>query len=108
LPAGIELDIGFSRLLACCDMAHSDADGPPEEVSNVPAETPLVLREVSNGVATLTLNRPDRLNAWTPDLQAQLYGSLAEMKSDPDVRVVVITGAGRGFCVGADTEVLQV
>ncbi len=70
-------------------------------------ETPLVLREVSDGVATLTLNRPERLNAWTPDLQEQLYGLFDELKGDPEVRVVVLTGAGRGFCVGADTEVLE-
>lgn len=73
----------------------------------MPADTPLVLREVSNGVATVTLNRPDRMNAWTPGLQEQLFGTLEEFADDPDVRVVVITGAGRGFCVGADTEVLQ-
>lgn len=66
-----------------------------------------VLYEVENGVATLTLNRPERLNGWTPDLQARLFGLLDTMTVDPEVRVVIITGSGRAFCAGADMDVLS-
>ncbi|GGU15017.1 enoyl-CoA hydratase-related protein [Nocardioides albus] len=66
-----------------------------------------VLYEISDGVVTLTLNRPDRSNGWTPALQTRLYGLLDEMADDPDVRVVIITGAGRAFCAGADMEMLS-
>lgn len=67
----------------------------------------LVLYQLDDGVATLTLNRPDRLNGWTPDLQDRLFGLLDTMADDPEVRVVIITGAGRAFCAGADMEVLS-
>ncbi|WP_375001660.1 enoyl-CoA hydratase-related protein [Aeromicrobium sp. CTD01-1L150] len=67
-----------------------------------------VLYELADGVATLTLNRPDRLNGWTPALQERLYGLLDTMAEDPEVRVVIITGAGRAFSAGADMEVLSV
>ncbi|AOR33703.1 enoyl-CoA hydratase [Streptomyces fodineus] len=50
----------------------------------------------------LTLNRPDSLNALTPDLRNALVARLTEASADPDVRVVVLTGTGRGFCAGAD------
>lgn len=55
-------------------------------------------------VAVLTLNRPDRLNALTHELVAALHEQLAVVKHDPDVRVVVLTGAGRGFCAGIDLK----
>lgn len=69
-------------------------------------DTP-VLREIEDGIATLTLNRPDRSNGWNKELQDCLFGMLDEMADDPKVRVVVITGAGRAFCAGADMEVLS-
>jgi 2-(1,2-epoxy-1,2-dihydrophenyl)acetyl-CoA isomerase len=55
-----------------------------------------------DGVRTLTLNRPDRLNAMNDALSSQLLGALAEASKDDTVRVVVITGTGRGFCTGLD------
>jgi enoyl-CoA hydratase/carnithine racemase len=62
-----------------------------------------VLREIGDdGVAVLTLNRPDRLNAWTYEMQLELFDLLQECADDERVRVIVITGAGRGFCPGAD------
>ena len=67
----------------------------------------LVLREVREGVAVLTLNRPDRLNAWTQALENRYFDLLEECAGDGDVRVIVVTGAGRGFCAGADMEDLQ-
>jgi enoyl-CoA hydratase/carnithine racemase len=62
--------------------------------------------EVSDGVALVTLNRPDRLNAWTARMEAEYRAALEEADADPDVRVAVVTGAGRGFCAGADTQAL--
>ncbi|MQA96991.1 MAG: enoyl-CoA hydratase [Streptosporangiales bacterium] len=67
----------------------------------------LVLSEPRDGVLVLTFNRPDRLNAWTEELGRRYYDLLEEAEADPDVRVVVVTGAGRGFCAGADFERLQ-
>jgi 2-(1,2-epoxy-1,2-dihydrophenyl)acetyl-CoA isomerase len=61
-----------------------------------------VLVDVRGAVATVTLNRPDRLNAITPDLSAALLDALHALRDDRSVRVVVLTGAGRGFCAGGD------
>ena len=54
------------------------------------------------GVTVVTLNRPDKLNAMTTGLISDLYAALDEAGSDPDCRVIVLTGAGRGFCAGLD------
>ena len=67
----------------------------------------VVLIEVSEGVALLTLNRPDRLNAWTGEMEQTYFGMLEECAADSNVRVIVVTGAGRGFCAGADMQELQ-
>ena len=61
-----------------------------------------VLYEASGGVATVTLNRPDRMNAWTAQLGVELGDAMATADEDDDVRAVVVTGAGRAFCAGAD------
>jgi hypothetical protein len=58
-------------------------------------------------VAVLTLNRPEALNAYTPSWAHDLEQAVLDANADPGVRVIVITGAGRGFCAGADMEVLQ-
>lgn len=60
--------------------------------------------EVSDGVATLTLNRPDKLNALTFDVYADLRDLLSELPHRGDAKVLVITGRGRGFCSGGDVE----
>ena len=65
-------------------------------------ETAEVLYEVKHRVATITLNRPDRLNAWTPTMAEQLREALMRAQADDNARVIVLTGAGRGFCAGAD------
>ena len=68
----------------------------------------VVLCEVGDdGVALLTLNRPDRLNAWTYGMQVALFDLLEACAEDERVRVIVITGAGRGFCPGADMSDLS-
>jgi enoyl-CoA hydratase/carnithine racemase len=61
-----------------------------------------IIYSVENRVATITLNRPDRLNAFTRKMMAELIAAFDEIDADDDVRAVVITGAGRGFCAGAD------
>lgn len=66
-----------------------------------------VLYEVRDRVAIITFNRPDRLNAWSADLHEGYFTSLDRAAADPDVRVIVVTGAGRGWCAGADMDVLQ-
>jgi enoyl-CoA hydratase/carnithine racemase len=66
-----------------------------------------VLYTVSDRIARLTLNRPDRLNAYNDHLATALKHAFAEAAEDSNVRVIVLTGAGRGFCAGADMNVLQ-
>ena len=58
--------------------------------------------EVEDGVATITLNRPDKLNALTFEIYAQLRDLMLELRRDDQVRVVIITGGGRAFCAGGD------
>ena len=58
--------------------------------------------EIDDGVMTLTLNRPDRLNALTAQMVRDLLAVLDEIDANDDVRAVIVTGAGRGFCAGAD------
>jgi enoyl-CoA hydratase/carnithine racemase len=71
------------------------------------AASETVLYVVEDGVARLTLNRPEALNAWTPELGRAYFDRLQEADADPAVKVIVLTGAGRGFCAGADFEYLQ-
>ncbi|MER5620691.1 enoyl-CoA hydratase-related protein [Streptosporangium sp. NPDC002544] len=66
----------------------------------------LVLPSIERGVLTLTFNRPDRLNAWTDEMGRRYFDQLAEAEKNPEVRVIVVTGAGRGFCAGADFQTL--
>ena len=61
-----------------------------------------IIYGVSNGVATVTLNRPDKLNAWTFTMEAEVREAMASAEQDAGVRVIVLTGAGRGFCAGMD------
>jgi 2-(1,2-epoxy-1,2-dihydrophenyl)acetyl-CoA isomerase len=66
-----------------------------------------VLYEVDEGVATLTLNLPAKLNPIALELQRELRDSLARVRHDPNVRAVVLTGAGKAFCVGADLSTMK-
>ncbi|NND75101.1 MAG: enoyl-CoA hydratase [Ilumatobacter sp.] len=67
----------------------------------------VVLYEQRGHVAVITLNRPDRLNAWTAEMGARYWDLLDAATADPTVRAIVVTGAGRGFCAGADMDLLQ-
>ncbi len=60
--------------------------------------------EVGERVATITLHRPERLNAWTARMNAEYRACLRQASDDPGVRVIVVTGSGRGFCAGAEAE----
>ena len=66
-----------------------------------------ILYDVADRVATITLNRPDRLNAWTPIMEREVRDAMQTASRDDGVRVIVLTGAGRGFCAGADMDALK-
>ena len=61
-----------------------------------------ITTEVSDRILTITLNRPDRLNAWTPTMGRELIEAFDRADEDDEVRAIIITGAGRAFCAGAD------
>ncbi|WP_433472299.1 enoyl-CoA hydratase-related protein [Spirillospora sp. CA-142024] len=72
------------------------------------ADTDLVLYDVDeDGVATLTLNRPERKNAWNPLMETRFFELLDRAAADPRVRVVIVTGAGKAFCPGMDMQRLE-
>jgi 2-(1,2-epoxy-1,2-dihydrophenyl)acetyl-CoA isomerase len=65
-----------------------------------------LLEQVKDGVAVLTLNRPDRLNAMSRPMLDALLEALPRLAEDPEIGVVVLTGAGRGFCAGGDVKAM--
>ena len=66
-----------------------------------------LIYEVAEGIATLTLNRPDKLNAWTGEMGTAVRAAMEAAEADENVRVIILTGAGRGFCAGADMSLLN-
>ena len=66
-----------------------------------------LIYESGEGIATITLNRPDRLNAATDRTQSEVRLAMEQARDDASVRVIILTGAGRGFCAGADMSDLQ-
>ncbi len=72
-----------------------------------PADLKVTRYDVRDRVATITLHRPERLNAWTGRMHTEYRSLLARAADDPRVRVIVVTGSGRGFCAGADARALE-
>ncbi|MGH1426083.1 MAG: enoyl-CoA hydratase [Pseudooceanicola sp.] len=66
-----------------------------------------VLSATVDRITTITLNRPERMNGWTREMAAELHAAVIKAGNDPACRVIVITGAGRGFCAGVDMAGLQ-
>ena len=66
-----------------------------------------ILYDVADGVAIITLNRPDKLNAYIPEMGNEIVEAFAQAKADDAVGAVLVTGAGKGFCAGVDLERLQ-
>ncbi len=65
-------------------------------------ETDDILYAVADKVATVTLNRPDKMNAWSPDMELAFRAAMERAAADDEARAIVVTGAGKGFCAGAD------
>lgn len=63
-----------------------------------------ILTSVDDGVLTITMNRPERLNAWTPQMGGEIMTAIDAANDDSDIEGMILTGAGRGFCAGADIE----
>ncbi len=63
-----------------------------------------ILVDVEDGIMTITMNRPERLNAWTHQMGREMEAALKEGNSDDSVEAFVVTGTGRGFCAGADVK----
>jgi enoyl-CoA hydratase/carnithine racemase len=61
-----------------------------------------IIYEVKDQIATVTLNRPEKLNAWTARMQKEVYSAITDAEKDENVRAIILTGAGRAFCAGAD------
>jgi enoyl-CoA hydratase/carnithine racemase len=78
----------------------ASAPARPEALNT--ADFTQIATEVAENVLTITLNRPDRLNAWTATMADELISAFDLADADDDVRAIIITGAGRGFCAGAD------
>ena len=66
-----------------------------------------ILVEQDNNVQTIFLNRPERLNAWTQHMSDEIRQSMRDAANDDNVKVIIITGTGRGFCAGADMDSLN-
>ena len=75
--------------------------------AEAPGEAAHMSYEVKDGIGLITLNRPDKLNAWTGEMENGVKRAVGAAAKDDEVRVIVLTGAGRGFCAGADMNLLQ-
>ena len=80
-------------------------DAPGREICYPKRMTYQLIRyETSDGIAQITLNRPEKLNAWTPQMAVEQADAIGRANDDRSVGAIVMTGAGRAFCAGADME----
>jgi enoyl-CoA hydratase/carnithine racemase len=86
---------------------HPEGHDHVRDGNMVGMELKLVRYEISDKVAIITLNRPDRLNSWTGRMHTEYRWALAEADGNRSARVIVVTGAGRAFCAGADSRALS-
>jgi 2-(1,2-epoxy-1,2-dihydrophenyl)acetyl-CoA isomerase len=106
--AGKALVIGEPRTLLSIERSVNESRAPrPNRRGAGRGDFPMasyetVRLDVADGVATLTLNRPDRLNSFTVAMHGEMRAALDALVADPAVRCLVLTGAGRGFCAGQD------
>lgn len=68
---------------------------------------PDIIYTKENRIATIQLNRPDKMNAFTPEMSESIYHALEDSAADKDIRVIVLTGSGRAFCAGADVKAMS-
>lgn len=85
----------------------AEAAKPATDAKQQPSAAPVVLEERNGSIATIRLNRPERLNALNIEMGRALVHALLRASQDNSVRAVVVTGAGRGFCAGGDVELLR-
>jgi enoyl-CoA hydratase/carnithine racemase len=86
------------------DASSRKDDNPRKEIAVTYQH---ILYDVEQKIATITLNRPDRMNAWTPIMEHDVRHAMEAAAKDDGVRVIVLTGAGRAFCAGADMDALK-
>ena len=66
-----------------------------------------IIYEKADRVATITLNRPERMNAWRNQLEDELRSAMGDAEADPEIGAIIVTGAGRAFCAGLDMGTLS-
>src|SRR4051794_13377238 len=96
-----------ARLLGRCAPRNDKFD--PAMIGHLIQETRMadLIESAENGIVTLTLNRPERLNALSPEMTAALKEALERLSTDRDCGAIVITGAGRGWCAGGDVKTME-
>src|SRR5690348_5934936 len=85
-----------------CDEARAAATDATHPSAGGPVVRGTLIVEADGGVATITLNRPDKLNSFNEAMHRELRDALDRIAGDPAVRAVLLTGAGKGFCAGQD------
>src|SRR5882672_12215736 len=66
-----------------------------------------IIYEKKDRVATVTMNRPEKMNAWTPKMGAEMRTAMLDAERDPSIGAIIVTGAGRAYCAGADMGALS-
>ncbi len=93
----------IDRSVGLCNIPPAAVErGPPPKREGGMTGSDTILAQVNEGVLTITLNRPDRMNAFTEEMHLALRGQLDRARTEAEVRAVLLTGAGRGFCAGQD------